>query len=373
MPPHERLLEPLDGADVEVVGRLVEEDEVGIADHHPGQRGARLLAAAQRGWRLVPLSACEAQARERLVDTHVEVIAVARLEPLAELGVRGRRDGVGTGGLHLGQLTFHALDIDGARSDGEADRLRAHERRVEVRLLGEQADGQAATRHDLAGIGLIAPGGQAQERRLAGAVDPDQADPIALGDGPADVIEDDEGADLAADGRQSQDGHRSGAGSQQARRRRVAFRARQPLTPGAEVRATGTEHDAPDRAPAAMAGLPGPLIDVEVLLHLAVALGCRVVVDRAAPSIDGLLEDAAERKVEPALVATAQGRGMSQRVETRAPECLVGVDVADAGQEGLVEQERLEPRTPGTQALAEGRHGEVRCRAAPGHAGRGSS
>ncbi len=103
MPSHERLLEPFDGADVEVVGRLVEEDEVGIADDHAGQRGACLLAAAQGGWRLVPLSACEAQPGERLVDPHVEVVAVARLEPFAELGVGGRSDGVGAGRLHLGQ------------------------------------------------------------------------------------------------------------------------------------------------------------------------------------------------------------------------------------------------------------------------------
>jgi hypothetical protein len=75
-----------------------------------------------------------------------------------------------------------------------------------------------------------------------------------------------------------------------------------------------------------MAGLPRPLIDVEVLLHLAVALGCRVVVDRAAPSIDGLLEDAAECQVQTALVVPAQARGMAQRVEACAPEGLVGVD-----------------------------------------------
>ena len=50
---------------------------------------------------------------------------------------------------------------------------------------------------------------------------------------------------------------------------------------------------------------------------------------------------------------------MTQRVETRPPQCLVGIDVADPGKEGLVEQERLEPGTPGTQPPPEGRHGEV--------------
>ena len=50
---------------------------------------------------------------------------------------------------------------------------------------------------------------------------------------------------------------------------------------------------------------------------------------------------------------------MAQRVEAGAPERLVGVDVADPGQEGLVEEERLEPRPPGAQAPPEDAQREV--------------
>ena len=47
-PPAEVLLEPFEGVEVEVVGRLVEQQQVRIGDDQPGQRRPRLLAAGQR-------------------------------------------------------------------------------------------------------------------------------------------------------------------------------------------------------------------------------------------------------------------------------------------------------------------------------------
>ena len=46
--PAEVLLEPFEGADVEVVRRLVEQQQVRVRDDEPGERGARLLATGQR-------------------------------------------------------------------------------------------------------------------------------------------------------------------------------------------------------------------------------------------------------------------------------------------------------------------------------------
>ena len=56
-PPAEVLLEPLERADVEVVRRLVEEQQVGVRDDEPGERGARLLATGQRRGRTADLVA----------------------------------------------------------------------------------------------------------------------------------------------------------------------------------------------------------------------------------------------------------------------------------------------------------------------------
>ena len=60
--PAEVLLEPLDRTDVEVVRRLVEEHQVRVADHEPGERGTRLLSAGQRRRGPHPLVAREARA-----------------------------------------------------------------------------------------------------------------------------------------------------------------------------------------------------------------------------------------------------------------------------------------------------------------------
>ncbi len=44
----QELLEPLDGVDVKVVGRLVEQQQVGVGEQRAGQRHARELAARER-------------------------------------------------------------------------------------------------------------------------------------------------------------------------------------------------------------------------------------------------------------------------------------------------------------------------------------
>ena len=56
-PPAEVLLEPLEGVEVEVVRRLVEQEQVRVGDDQAGERRPRLLAAGQRRRRLGPLVA----------------------------------------------------------------------------------------------------------------------------------------------------------------------------------------------------------------------------------------------------------------------------------------------------------------------------
>src|SRR5919108_3331940 len=108
----------------------------------------------------------------------------------------------------------------------------------------------------------------------------------------------------------------------------------------------GADHDAPDRPTTAGAGVAGALIDLEPLLHLAIAVGRRVVIDRAAATLDGFCEHEPNRPIEARLVRGLERRDRTQRVQPGQPQCLVGVDVADTGEERLVEQERLEPSLP---------------------------
>src|SRR5450432_2193779 len=112
----------------------------------------------------------------------------------------------------------------------------------------------------------------------------------------------------------------------------------------------GPDDDPPDRPTAARTGLAGALVDLELFLHIAVAVGRGVVVDRAPPPFDCLGQDRADRKVQPALIRGPQRRGGTKGMEARSPERLVGVDVADPGDERLVEQERFEAALASAEA-----------------------
>ncbi len=58
-------------------------------------------------------------------------------------------------------------------------------------VLRQVADRQPRRLDDLAGIGLVQPRENPQQRRLAGAVRAAQADTVAVGDLPGDVVEED--------------------------------------------------------------------------------------------------------------------------------------------------------------------------------------
>ena len=321
--------------------------------------------------------------------------------------------------LHDGQPLGHPVEVGGAGPDRLAQVGRRHEGLVEVGLLGEEAEGQVALAMDLAEVRLVATGGQPEQRRLAGAVRPDQPDPVAERDRGVDGVEDDEGADLAGHAGQAQDAHRAwtgGLGRGRCARRRpagrggplrslgpcprrrpVGFAGRQPdrplprqlgpatsgptraaghrpqdgrralavgraqpLAPRAEMRGTRADDDPLDRPSTARAGLAGPLVDLQALLHRAIAVGRRVVVDRAPATLDGLGQHGPDRVVQPSFVGRPERPGGPQRMEPRRPQRLVGVDVADAGQERLVEQQRLEPAGSPPDQAPEVTHGEGR-------------
>ena len=118
-------LEPEDRLEVEVVGRLVEQQRVGLHDQDPRERDAHLPAARERADVAVDLLGREAEAGEDL--------ARARLEPVAAELLEAR--------LRLAEALDQRLELVGARGIGErvlelvqlarrlGDRARAVERR----------------------------------------------------------------------------------------------------------------------------------------------------------------------------------------------------------------------------------------------------
>ena len=294
------------------------------------------------------------------VDALVERVPAEDIELMLEIGVRG----IGHAAIALegSERVRHPLEVRGAGPNGRPQVRGGHEGLVEVGLLPEQPDSQAALPDDLATIRLIAARRKSQQRGLAGAVRTDQADPVAERDRRLDRIEDDERPDLTGHLRQPQDRHqplpvdatraaarrvaaarfvRSVRSDQRGPRRRVPpghvpqdrpgaspVTGGKPLTPRAEVRTAGSDHDPFQRSTAAAARLARPLVDREAFLHLAVAVGRRVVVDGASSALDRLGQDRSDRLVQVSFIGRSKRRGRPQRVEARHPERLVRVDVA---------------------------------------------
>ena len=77
--------EPVDGLGVEVVGRLVEQQQVGVAEEQPGERDAALLAAGDL--RDVGVVGRAAQRVHRDVDVALQVPGVGRVDLVLERGL----------------------------------------------------------------------------------------------------------------------------------------------------------------------------------------------------------------------------------------------------------------------------------------------
>ena len=82
-------LEPGDRLGVEMVGRLVEQQQVGLAQQQPAQRDAAALAAGER--RDVGVGGRAAQRVHRDLERRVEVPAVDRVDPLLDVRRTRRR------------------------------------------------------------------------------------------------------------------------------------------------------------------------------------------------------------------------------------------------------------------------------------------
>ena len=184
----EEALEPFDRLGVEVVRRLVEQQQVGVLEQQPGERHATLLAAGQG--RDVGVVGRAAQGVHRDVDVALDVPGVGGVDLVLEralLLADGVVVGVGVGPLgHDGVVLIdEALDLADAVEHVALDVLA----RVELGLLAQVAHGEAGREARLAGEPVVEPGHDPQQARFAGAVRPDDADLGARVERDRDVLE----------------------------------------------------------------------------------------------------------------------------------------------------------------------------------------
>ena len=185
----QRALEPVDRLGVEVVGGLVEKEQVGLGQQQPAQRDPAPLATGQVGH--VGIARREAKRVHRDVDLRSRSLAPfaaisASMSRLLLADLLVVRVGVGV----LGEAGVVGLEEPGHGGDAVHDVALHVLGLVEVRLLLEDADAEAGGEACLARVAVVDAGHDPQQRRLAGAVRADDADLGARVEGERDVLQD---------------------------------------------------------------------------------------------------------------------------------------------------------------------------------------
>ena len=182
----EIIFEPCDSLEVEVIGRLVEQQIVGVAEESLGEEYADLLVGAHVLHEHIVAVFLDAEAGEERGGVALGVPAFEFGEFLLKFG---GADAVGVGEVLLGIdgiLLLHHVPEDGMSAEDSLNDGAFVEFEV---VLREDREAFAGTEGDGAVSGGELAGEDAHERRLAGAVGADDAVAIAVGESKVDVLE----------------------------------------------------------------------------------------------------------------------------------------------------------------------------------------
>src|SRR5262245_37782590 len=148
------------------------------------------------------------------------------------------------------------------------------------------------------------------------------------------------------------------------------------LTRWTEKRCPSLDHLPPDERPAARAWLALAPVDLQVVVVVTLAaVGVDEVLEAGPALVEGVLEDTPHRARQGARRRGVEPPGAPAGAQLRQPERLGRIDVADACQHGLIEEERLQRDRAAARFLVEPRavdllddrvapeHGERRMRA----------
>ena len=183
-------LEPLHRLGVEVVGRLVEQQQRGLLEQELAQGDPAPLASGEVVDQHVGRGA--AQRVHGLVEPAVEVPGVGVVEiglQVAHLGEKLVVVGVRIGELLRDRVVAVELALD--LVDGLLDVVQHRPALAERGLLLQHPDGRAGVEERVAVVGVVEPGHDLQQRRLARAVGSDDADLGTVEEREGDVVEND--------------------------------------------------------------------------------------------------------------------------------------------------------------------------------------
>src|SRR5205807_6434637 len=161
---------------VEVVRRLVEKQEIGVAAQSARERGAGQLTAGEGGERAVEVGVDEAEAANDRARALAPVVAARVLKTRLRVRVAPERRfamvAVGHRRLEPAQLLLRRDEVGRAREDVLTQRELALERRA----LVVESDAGPLLERELAALELGLADEDADQRRLAGPVRPGKPD-----------------------------------------------------------------------------------------------------------------------------------------------------------------------------------------------------
>ena len=178
----QELLQPLDALEVQVVGGLVKQKQVWVAQQELGQGDAHLPAAREVLRRLVEVGDGKAQTAQDRAGTALELVATQALEAVLCVAIllqerleRGTLLGLGDLCLELAALLAKAADLGGGGHDlGERALVTG-----KLCLLLEIADGRPLLEGDGALVTGLDPHDDLEQRGLAGTIGTDKRPTLA--------------------------------------------------------------------------------------------------------------------------------------------------------------------------------------------------
>ena len=212
---HQVALQPLDRLHIQVVGRLIQQQQVRVLQQDFSQGDAHLPAAGVVPDQVLCPLRRETDRRQQLVDAGIQLIAVKRFKPALELAEfldeliqMIRILGCFVGGHRLLHLPL-AVQHRGGFPEGLKQLLANAAFGIDVEFLLQKGNPRIALAHHLSAAGLLLSSDQSQLGGFAGTVHAHQADAITGFHFPGDVAQHLPGRIDLADVFESQ--HRPGA------------------------------------------------------------------------------------------------------------------------------------------------------------------
>ena len=204
-PGGKELLQPLDGLDVQVIGRLVQQEDVGLHQQELGQLDTHAPPTGELAGGTVEVGPPEAQALKRALQLALVIVPAHQGEAIILTGKAVYQFLVGSGLVvrALGHLQLKVHQAGSQLVDMGEGRLclLAHRAGIgQAHHLGQVTDGTLARQADRAGGGMLLTGQNLEQGGLSGTVLAHEGDAVLAVDDEAHVLKQGRGIELHGEG-----------------------------------------------------------------------------------------------------------------------------------------------------------------------------